>query len=48
VLEGDPHQEDPLGYRTLRERIGLVGGGFEITSGDDELSHYSIILPVTE
>jgi len=48
VLEGDPHQEDALGYRTLRERIGLVGGGFEITSGDDELSHYSIILPVTE
>lgn len=46
VLGGDPHQEDALGYRALRERIGLVGGTFEIVSPDDELSQYTIILPV--
>lgn len=48
VLGGDPHQEDALGYRTLRERIGLVGGTFEVTGGDDEISHYVIILPVAD
>jgi len=47
VLGGDPHQEDALGYRTLRERIGLVGGTFEITGGTDEISHYVIVLPVS-
>jgi len=45
ALSGGPHDEDVLGYRTLRERIGLVGGGFEIASDDDELSHYVISLP---
>lgn len=48
ALEGDPHEEDVLGLRTLRERIGLVGGGFEVSGGDDEVSHYVITLPVMD
>ncbi len=45
VLAGDPHTEDVFGLRTLRERIGLVGGSFEVTSSEDEISRYVIVLP---
>jgi two-component system sensor histidine kinase DegS len=37
--------DDLLGLRTLRERIELVGGALEVTSAEDELSRFVILLP---
>jgi two-component system, NarL family, sensor histidine kinase DegS len=44
VLSEERH-EDTYGLRTLKERIELVGGSFEVTSAEEELSRYVILLP---
>lgn len=41
-------RDDSYGLRTLRDRIELVGGSFEIRSAEDDLSRYVIRLPVLE
>jgi len=44
ILYDDTH-EDLLGLRTLRERIELVGGSIEVTSAEDDISRFVIMLP---
>lgn len=43
----DDSHEDLLGLRTLRERIELVGGSIEVTSAEDDISRFVIMLPNT-
>ncbi len=38
-------QNDTLGLRTLQERIQLVGGALEITSAEEDMSRFVILLP---
>ncbi|MCL4236910.1 MAG: hypothetical protein KJ047_01565 [Anaerolineae bacterium] len=38
-------QSDVLGLRTLQERIELVGGALEITSTEEDVSRFVILLP---
>ena len=38
-------QNDALGLRTLQERIQLVGGALEITSAEEDMSRFVILLP---
>jgi two-component system sensor histidine kinase DegS len=37
--------DNVLGLRALKERIELVGGNLDITSAEEEASHYTILLP---
>ncbi|NDJ77190.1 MAG: hypothetical protein GYB65_13120 [Chloroflexi bacterium] len=46
ALTGDTDQEG-FGLRTLKERIELVGGSFEVTSAEDENSRFVILLPAS-
>jgi len=46
ILYDDSH-EDLLGLRTLRERIELVGGSIDVTSAEDYISRFVIMLPCT-
>jgi two-component system sensor histidine kinase DegS len=41
----DDNIDDALGLRTLRERIELVGGSFDVTSSEDEVNRFIITLP---
>ncbi len=43
----DDSHEDLLGLRTLRERIELVGGSIDVTSAEDDISRFVIMLPCT-
>lgn len=38
--------EDIYGLRTLKERVEMARGSFEVVSSEDELSRYTIRLPV--
>ena len=39
--------EDAFGLRTLRDRIELVGGSFNVQSSEDDVSRYVVLLPVS-
>lgn len=41
-------REDTYGLRTLRDRVELVGGAFEVRSSVDDISRYVVRLPVLE
>ena len=41
----DDSSENVLGFRTLRERIELVGGSINISSEEDEDTHVTVMLP---
>lgn len=44
----DDGSENVLGLHTLKERIELFGGGFEVTSSEEELNRFIIRLPALE
>jgi two-component system, NarL family, sensor histidine kinase DegS len=48
VVFGGNNREDPSGLRTLRDRIELVGGMLEVFSAEDEMSRFTISLPLAE
>jgi two-component system sensor histidine kinase DegS len=41
----DESGENVLGLRTLKERVELVGGSFDVVSSEDGVSRFTIVLP---
>jgi len=43
----ESHEENLFGLRTLKERIELVGGRLDVTSADEGLNRFVILLPTS-
>lgn len=47
LVLSDTHDENMFGLRTLKERVELVGGRLDVTSAEEGLNRFVILLPAT-